>query len=237
MSTEPTRPSRGRGGLGKYLRARGRRGTGRSAEFGKRLVLESEERNDKSGSEDDEDERHALGNKYAKRQLGTNADRYEEPQVDLHHQESEPEVDLSTFLAKQRLTDQEDRKHSVELDENDGIDRSLSNSHFACTPNMRKNKTKIINWDSSMDELKREKEAAEAVWDLKSRFRKNQPRLVSGTRSSPRRRDTRTPARAEDSRHVYTPANPDTNDTELNDDATKPHSKEDMEHFLDDLLS
>jgi hypothetical protein len=69
---------RGRGGLGKYLRARGRRGTGRPAEFGQRLRLEDEESDDED-SEDDEE----LG-KYAKRELLTNADRYEEPEVDPH---------------------------------------------------------------------------------------------------------------------------------------------------------
>lgn len=71
---------RGRGGLGKYLRARGRRGGGRPAEFGKRLRLEDEESDD----DDDENDEQHVDDKYAKRQLVTNADRYEEPEVDPH---------------------------------------------------------------------------------------------------------------------------------------------------------
>ena len=83
MTTAPTPPQgrgrgRGRGGLGKYLRARGRKGGGRPAEFGERHRPEDEE----SDNEDD-DEEHG-NDKYAKRQLVTNADRYEEPEVDPH---------------------------------------------------------------------------------------------------------------------------------------------------------
>lgn len=78
-------PSRGRGrgksrgGLGKYLRARGRgRGRGRPAEFHQRLVLEGEE-----AQELDEEEQKELERKFARRQLGTNADRYVEPDPEL----------------------------------------------------------------------------------------------------------------------------------------------------------
>lgn len=72
-----------RGGLGKYLRARGRRGTGRPAEWKQRVLLEGE------GPEEEEDEaareaREEMARKYAKRGLGSNADRYkeEEPELD-----------------------------------------------------------------------------------------------------------------------------------------------------------
>lgn len=70
---------RGRGGLGKYLRARGRgRGQGRPAAFGERLLLEGE------GNEEEEEEEAAERTvKYSRRQLGTNADRYIEPEVEL----------------------------------------------------------------------------------------------------------------------------------------------------------
>lgn len=60
------------------MRARGRRAAGRPAEFGKKLRLEDEE----SDEEDSDDE--AEHNKYAKRQLETNADRYDEPEIDPH---------------------------------------------------------------------------------------------------------------------------------------------------------
>ena len=69
---------RSRGGLGKYLRARGRgRGQGRPAIFNERLLLEGE------GAEEDEEEAAARAAKYSRRQLGTNADRYVEPEPEL----------------------------------------------------------------------------------------------------------------------------------------------------------
>lgn len=84
-STEPIAPSRGRGrgksrgGLGKYLRARGRGGgRGRPAQWGQRLVLEGEE-----PEELDEEEQAELQQKYSRRALGTNADRYVEPEPEL----------------------------------------------------------------------------------------------------------------------------------------------------------
>lgn len=74
--------SRGRGNRGKNLRARGRRGTGRPAEWKSRLLLEGEGPDD----EDDEEAREArdeMRRKYAKRQLGSNADRYQEEEPEL----------------------------------------------------------------------------------------------------------------------------------------------------------
>ena len=69
-----------RGGLGKYLRARGRgRSVGRPAEFMKRLVLEGEE-----PENIDPEEVEEIRQRYSKRHLASNADRYaeEEPQLD-----------------------------------------------------------------------------------------------------------------------------------------------------------
>lgn len=69
-----------RGGLGKYLRARGRgRGGGRPAEFRERLLLDGERT-----EELDEEEAQELQQRYSRRQLGTNADRYveDEPELD-----------------------------------------------------------------------------------------------------------------------------------------------------------
>jgi hypothetical protein len=81
-SSEPNSSSRGRGksrgGLGKYLRARGRRGGGRPAEFRERLVLEGER-----PDEEDEEEAEEREKKYSRRQLGTNADRYKEEEPEL----------------------------------------------------------------------------------------------------------------------------------------------------------
>jgi hypothetical protein len=69
---------RSRGGYGKFLRARGRRGGGRPAEFRERLVLEGEK-----PEEFDEEEAAEHAAKYSRRQLGTNADRYAEPEPEL----------------------------------------------------------------------------------------------------------------------------------------------------------
>lgn len=72
-----------RGGLGKYLRARGRgRGTGRPAQFGTRLLLEGEGKEDLTEEEAAELARETAA-KYSRRQLGTNADRYQEEEVEL----------------------------------------------------------------------------------------------------------------------------------------------------------
>jgi len=68
-----------RGGFGKYLRARGRRGAGRPAQFHERLLLEGEKLED-----EDEETVAELRAKYGPRQLGSNADRFAE---------SEPELD------------------------------------------------------------------------------------------------------------------------------------------------
>ena len=84
----------------------------------------------------------------------------------LAEEEPEPEVDLSIFLERQRLTDQDDRISYKEEEFDDGIDHSLSNLPLASSSGSktRKNKTQTIQWDASMDQLKQEKEAAEAVW-------------------------------------------------------------------------
>lgn len=78
-STPLPRRGKSRGGLGKYLRARGRRGYGRPAEFTQRLVLE-----DEMQDEEDEELKAEQTQKYSKRRLASNADRYveQEPELD-----------------------------------------------------------------------------------------------------------------------------------------------------------
>ncbi|KAG6853105.1 hypothetical protein C0991_006871 [Blastosporella zonata] len=176
-------PGRGRGrgnrgGLGKYLRARGRgRGRGRPAEFGTRLILEGEQE-----EELDEEEAAERTAKYSRRQLGTNADRYVEPEPELGSDgepEVEPEVDLSTFLEKQRITDTGPSIVPVDITEDDDVDTSLA--HIGSGPRAagptRKGKVEIIEWNEELDEMSREKASAEAAWDLKTRFRAKSERL------------------------------------------------------------
>lgn len=94
-SPQPRGRGRGksRGGLGKYLRARGRghRGGGRPAEFRQRLVLEDEEliEFDPESEEAKENQR-----KFSKRQLASNADRYKEPEPVLNSDGTQWSFDL-----------------------------------------------------------------------------------------------------------------------------------------------
>ena len=92
-SAHPDR-KRGRGGLGKYLRARGRRDAGRPAQFHERLLLEGEKLEDE---DEDEEAAAALRVKYGPRQLSSNADRYAEP---------EPELDSDGAFQDIKLTSQ-----------------------------------------------------------------------------------------------------------------------------------
>ena len=181
---------RSRGGLGKYLRARGRgRGGGRPAEFRERLVLAGER-----PEELDEEEAEELQKRYSRRQLGSNADRYAEPEPELgsdgascpplvnrwKHSDIhitlvflgeeilEPEVDLSRFLERQRLDDAPPPLGtSVTTEEHeDDVDHTLS--HITAKPVVgapsRKGKVQHIEWDSDLEQMNREKVVAEANW-------------------------------------------------------------------------
>lgn len=171
-----------RGGLGKYLRARGRghRGGGRPAVFTQRLLLEGE---GAVGEEDEEAkaEREEREAKFRRRQLGTNADRYkeEEPELDSDGEPIvEPEVDLATFLEKQRITDVKDPGPQVD---DDDIDTSLAHISSAANHSKavadKKGKVHEIEWDRGLEEMIREKAAAEAQWELKSRFKAKSEKL------------------------------------------------------------
>ncbi|KAI0056905.1 hypothetical protein BV25DRAFT_1909692 [Artomyces pyxidatus] len=218
-----------RGGLGKYLRARGRGRGGRPAEFHQRLVLEGER-----PEELDEEEARELETKYSRRQLGTNADRYVEPEPELGSDGEEivePEVDLSKFLERQRLDDAPGPSIAPPPVDEDDVDHSLariSSKGKAEAPN-RKGKVQQIEWDDQLEEMTREKAVAEAHWDLKERFRartaqqrgRPAPRGAVGGRS----------ARRQEKGHVEAPPLP----TEIV--AAPKDPKAQMEDFLDDLLT
>jgi len=246
--SEPTpSPSRGRGrgksrgGLGKYLRARGRgRGGGRPAEFRQRLVLDSEQ-----GLELDEEEQkeyeQELQRKYARRSLGTNADRYKEsePELDSEGEEIiEPEVDLSEFLAKQRLVDvnkpggdvSASHLHHGQEQDDDDIDHDLahiSSAGAVSSAKPAKGRVQAMQWDPELDEMLKEKQAAEAARDLKTRFRARTEKL----RSKP------TPATSSHSARRKQGANDLVEAPPLpTDDAPPKDAKVEMQDFLDDLL-
>ncbi|KJA26518.1 hypothetical protein HYPSUDRAFT_36230 [Hypholoma sublateritium FD-334 SS-4] len=241
-SSGPTR-GRGRGnsrgGLGKYLRARGRgRGFGRPAEFTTRLVLEGE-RKPTLDDEEEAERARELAQKFSRRQLGTNADRYKEEEVELDSDGEpivEPEVDLSTFLQKQLISEETGPAMRVAktkyYDEGD-VDTSLAhissnNSRMSAQTISKKGKMEEIAWDETLDEMTREKQAAEATWDLKTRFRAKSEKL----RAKPVPPTLASRSRKQEYR-VEAPALP------LPESANaepKTHLSQ-MEDFLDDLLS
>ncbi|KAJ3789091.1 hypothetical protein GGU10DRAFT_392869 [Lentinula aff. detonsa] len=211
-----------RGGLGKYLRARGRgRGFGRSAEFTKRLLLEGEE----DEEEEDEEEVAARRAKYSRRRLGTNTDRYAEPEPELDSDGEpivEPEVDLSAFLEKQKLTDDPGPSAPPPPEDDDDVDHSLDNLTTRKTNS--KGKAQRIEWDESLEDLLREKAAAEATRELKNRFRAKSDKLRTSDR--PKIRD-----RKKELSYVDAPPLP------LPENGRSKTEMEKMEDFLDDLLS
>lgn len=164
-----------RGGFGKYLRARGRRGAGRPAQFHERLLLEGEKLED-----EDEETVAELRAKYGPRQLGSNADRFaeSEPELDSDGEPiAEPEVDLSKFLERQRLSDEQGLSFLSERAANeDDVDHSLA--HITSGPaqkrlptSQKKGKMEELVWNEELESMAREKAAAEAKWDLKERFK------------------------------------------------------------------
>ncbi|KAJ7203354.1 hypothetical protein GGX14DRAFT_551797 [Mycena pura] len=243
QSSPPAPTSRGsargksRGGLGKYLRARGRgRGAGRPAEFTTRLVLE-----DETVIADDDPAAAEIAaenaRKFSRRQLGTNVDRYVEPEPELDSDGEpviEPEVDLSDFLSRQRIDDTPNLSMNASDPVNeDDVDVSLAHisSSGAKLASTRKGKVQKIEWDSELDELEREKASAEAIWGtvplayLKTRFRAKSEKLRIPTTTVGRERRP-------GSDPVEAPPLP------LPDGSLPPPKapREEMQDFLDDLL-
>ncbi|KAI9057570.1 hypothetical protein FKP32DRAFT_1681428 [Trametes sanguinea] len=220
-----------RGGLGKYLRARGRgRGRGRPAEFGKRLLLEDDQE-----AELDEEEQRELERKFARRQLASNADRYAEPEPELDSEGEEvvePEVDLSSFLERQKLSDSAGPSTLLSPeDEEEDVDTSFAHitSNLKPQSQTKKGKVQQIEWNAELEELSREKAAADATRELKERFRAQTAKQRG--RAAPR--GASTAVRKPHSERSYVEAPP------LPTDAPKPEKseKEGMEDFLDDLLN
>ncbi|KAL1683231.1 hypothetical protein EV122DRAFT_201887 [Schizophyllum commune] len=216
-----------RGGFGKSVRARGRGGRGRPAQFGTRLLLEGEAPLTPEEEEAAEEERK----KYSRRQLGTNADRYmeEEPELDSDGEPIlEPEVDITTLLERQKLDEASGPVYEKPVDDED-VDHTIaptigSGRHMQSDPALRKGKIQTVEWDEELEELKREKAAFEATRELKSRFKAKPDRLQSKP-IIPKARDQES---AKD--YINAPALPT--------EAKAPKGeKEQMEDFLDDLLS
>ncbi|EIN05680.1 hypothetical protein PUNSTDRAFT_122165 [Punctularia strigosozonata HHB-11173 SS5] len=163
-----------RGGHGKALRARGRgRGGGRPAVFRERILLEGEAPEDL-----DEEAEAELRAKYSRRNLGSNADRYKEEDPELGSDGEpivEPEVDLSAFLRKQRLHDEEDAtpgEDDQEVDHSlDHLPTGIGGKSKGKVAEQRKGKVQHIALDDELEKMLREKAVADANRELKERFR------------------------------------------------------------------
>lgn len=79
-------------------------------------------------------------------------------------EEEEPEVDLSTFLARQRLDDKPSTSCKLNNEDDDDIDLSL-HSKFPKRSggSAMKGQTQQIHWSKDLDELKKQKDSADAV--------------------------------------------------------------------------
>ncbi|KAG2056575.1 hypothetical protein BDR06DRAFT_981302 [Suillus hirtellus] len=191
-----------RGGLGKYLRARGRGRGGRPAEFHQCLVLEGEQ-------------------VYARRHIGSNADRYAELEPDLDSDGEkirEPEVDLSLSDVSETIV-----VAAVPPVDDDSIDHEVAHisSHRIPPLTSQKGRVQAIEWDGELEEMSREKAAADASRDLKARFRAKSEKLKVKPLFS---RDTK-----QGDTYSEVPALPN--------DTPRKTPKVGMEDFLDDLLS
>ncbi|KAJ7695324.1 hypothetical protein B0H14DRAFT_3042347, partial [Mycena olivaceomarginata] len=177
-----------------------------------------------------------LAQKFSRRQLGTNADRYAEPEPVLNSDgepKVEPEVDLMSFLQRQRISDApgpsvlQPTTDSI-ADDDDDVDHSLA--HISLTgvkPVVsRKGKIEQIEWDDELDELEPEKLSAEAIWDLKTRFCTKAEKLRKFVTAGRERHLSGSTT------YVDAPPLP------LADGSPLPKGpKADMEDFLDDLLT
>ncbi|KAI0053488.1 hypothetical protein FA95DRAFT_1552549 [Auriscalpium vulgare] len=218
-----------RGGLGKYLRARGRRGAGRPAVFNERLVLDGE------GSQElEEEEARERELKYSRRQLGTNADRYVEPEPEIGsdgEEVVEPEVDISKFLERQRLDDAPGPSAPPDEEDSD-VDESLAHltAKSPTEGSSRKGKVQQIEWNQELEDMRREKAVAQAHWGLKERFRAKVAQQRG--RGTPRATNSQgRSARKQEKGYVTAPPLP----TEMS--APPKDEKAQMEEFLDDLLT
>jgi hypothetical protein len=145
------------------------------------LLLEDEQ-----PDELNEEEVAELNAHYAKRTLSTNADRYEEPEPEIGSDGQpmvDPEVDLSAFLARQRLEDQSKLFGQATTGKDDDVDPSLAhiNPNSSNKLPSKKGKVQRIEWDASLEEMEHNKNVAQAQSDMKERLRANAARQMGKT--------------------------------------------------------
>jgi len=193
--------------------------------FQERLLLEGER-----PDELNEEEVAELNAHYAKRTLSSNVDRYEEPEPEIGSDGEpivDPEVDLSAFLARQRLEGQSKPSFSqATIDKDDDVDPSLAHINPNSSKNLpsKKGKVQQIEWDASLEEMEHNKNVAQARSDMKERLRASAARQMG-----------KTAVREHASRQERSPkeAPPLPQDPSL----PKQTPRADMEDFLDKLLN
>ncbi len=186
----------------------------------------------------------------------------------------EPEVDLSSFIEKQRISDDVGPTFSLskqdEYDNEDDVDASLA--HISSNPaatkmqsSSMKGKVQQIKWDAELDEVNREKKAAEAtrgqfsyrsfrrrlhiflILDLKERFKakseklRTKPPTMSITSSVSRRKPGISPDLTEKLLFLNRDSEGELQEAPAlplpEGVQAKPKTRmEEMEGFLDDLL-
>jgi hypothetical protein len=85
----------------------------------------------------------------------------------IGEEEVEPEVDLSSFLERQRLSESSPGPSSAPPPSDEGeVDESLAHisSRSHGSSQSKKGKVQTIAWDEELDEMIKEKAAAEATW-------------------------------------------------------------------------
>jgi len=136
----------------------------------------------------------------------------------------EPEVDLSAFLERQRLSDAVQKDGGGGDEDEDEIDHSLAHisSQRQPTRQPQKGRVQTIEWDDELEQMNREKSVAEANRDLKERFR--------AKTSSLRAKPMAPKERKKENDIIEAPPLP------TEGDARRKDPKSEMQDFLDDLL-
>jgi len=162
---------RSRRKIGTRGRARGCRGLPPPSQYQEQLTPDGEQ-----SEQFDEAEAAELEARYARRTIGTNADRYEEPEPEIGLDGQpipETEVDLSAFLERQRMEDPPGVPLVSATADDDQVDHSLA--HITSNPladrQSRKGKIQHVDWDASLEKMQHDNNIARAQSDLKERLR------------------------------------------------------------------
>ncbi|KAJ6556419.1 hypothetical protein B0H19DRAFT_994589 [Mycena capillaripes] len=105
----------------------------------------------------------------------------------LREPEVEPEVDLSSFVERQRISDARWHRPPIPANATEGADCDDDDHVFERNKasHVSQGEGRQIEWDEGLDELDRKKASAEAIRDLKSRFRAKSEKLRKSATAIP----------------------------------------------------